>query len=299
MANNQGDIIVGVSLDSKKAQAQLQDFQNRFSKTKEITTKVTLKGGTEALKVVRQYEDAVNKTKISTQQLMNVDGTATQVRDKFGRIVSNCTEKITKYEQEISTANNSTKDFNYSMSNLGETFVKVAKFKIVTELLMAFINAGKQAIEIVKEFDKELTEFRKVSDLSGEALDEYTNKLGELGEAVASTTTEMISASSQFVKAGFTEEQSAELAQIAELYRNIADEELTAGESASFVISQMKAFGDESTAFAEHTINAVNNVSNQMAVSSTDITTALTKTSSAMSVLGNSYEQTIALTYNN
>lgn len=57
----------------------------------------------------------------------------------------------------------------------------------------------------------------------------------------------------------------------------------------------MKAFGDETTTFAEHTINAVNNVSNHMAVSSSDITTALTKTSSAMSVLGNDYNQTIAL----
>ena len=61
------------------------------------------------------------------------------------------------------------------------------------------------------------------------------------------------------------------------------------------VISQMKAFSNDTETFALHTINAINNVSNNMAVSSSDISTALSKTSSAMGALGNTYEQTIAL----
>jgi uncharacterized phage infection (PIP) family protein YhgE len=222
--------------------------------------------------------------------------------EKTTKTVKKETEQVKQLDNQIKNLNvtqkegvHSSNNLDLSFRSLGETLVKVAKFKIVTEILMAFINAGNEAIQIVKDFDKELTEFRKVSDLSGQDLENYIQKLGELGDAVASTTTEMVTASTEFVKAGFGEEQSAKLAQIAELYRNIADAELTAGESATFIISQMKAFGDETTTFAEHTINAVNNVSNHMAVSSSDITTALTKTSSAMAVLGNDYNQTIAL----
>jgi negative regulator of replication initiation len=43
------------------------------------------------------------------------------------------------------------------------------------------------------------------------------------------------------------------------LYQNIADEELDAGESANFIISQMKAF-NMTAQDAEHIIDAVNEV---------------------------------------
>ena len=52
----------------------------------------------------------------------------------------------------------------------------------------------------------------------------------------------MVEASTEFSKSGFSAEDSAKLAQVSELYRNIADDALTAGEASSYVISQMKAF---------------------------------------------------------
>ena len=151
------------------------------------------------------------------------------------------------------------------------------------------------AIDTIKEFDDALTEFKKVSDLSGESLDNYTKKLGELGTELGRTRTEMISSAQEFVKSGYSEEDSAKLAKVSEMYRNVADAELTSAESAGFIISQMKAYGDETEDFAMHTINAINNVSNNMAVSSSDISTALSKTSSAMATLGNSFEETVAM----
>lgn len=107
--------------------------------------------------------------------------------------------------------------------------------------------------------------------------------------------TEMVASSTEFVKSGYSEADSAELARVAEMYRNVADAELTSAESAGFVISQMKAYSDETEEFATHTIDAINNISNNMAVSSSDISTALSKTSSAMATLGNSFEETSAL----
>lgn len=104
----------------------------------------------------------------------------------------------------------------------------------------------------------------------------------------------MVGAATEFRKAGFGDEDAANLALIATMYQNIADQEISAGDAASFIVSQMKAFGIESEN-AMHIIDAVNEVSNNFAVSSTDVSTALSKTSSAMSVLGNDYEQTIGL----
>lgn len=104
----------------------------------------------------------------------------------------------------------------------------------------------------------------------------------------------MVASASEFRKNSFNDQDSATLAKVAALYQNVADGAVSASDSASFIISQMKAFGIE----AENSIdiiNAVNAVSNNFAVSSTDISSALTKISSAMSVLGNDFQSTIGL----
>lgn len=104
----------------------------------------------------------------------------------------------------------------------------------------------------------------------------------------------MVASATEFRKNSFNDEDSAMLAKVANMYMNVADESISAGKSASFIISQMKAFNIEAQN-AMQIIDAVNEVSNNYAVSSADVASALTKTSSAMGVLGNDFNQTIAL----
>lgn len=104
----------------------------------------------------------------------------------------------------------------------------------------------------------------------------------------------MVASATEFRKNSFNDEDSAMLAKVANMYMNVADESISAGESASFIISQMKAFNIEAQN-AMQIIDAVNEVSNNYAVSSADVASALTKTSSAMGVLGNDFNQTIGL----
>jgi hypothetical protein len=70
-------------------------------------------------------------------------------------------------------------------------------------------------IDVVKDFDDALTEFKKVSDLSGKALNDYAKQLGEIGSEVGRTTTQMIQASTEFKKGGFSDQDSAKLARVA------------------------------------------------------------------------------------
>lgn len=104
----------------------------------------------------------------------------------------------------------------------------------------------------------------------------------------------MIEAATEFRKNSFNDQDSATLAKVATVYQNVADEAISAGDSASFIISQMKAFNIASQD-AQHIIDAVNETSNRFAVSSADVASALTKTSSAMGVLGNDLNSTIGL----
>ena len=104
----------------------------------------------------------------------------------------------------------------------------------------------------------------------------------------------MVDAATEFKKSGFNEEDSATLAGVAAMYQNVADDAISAGESANFIISQMKAFGLEAED-ATHIIDALNEVSNTQAVSSADLANNLGKASAAMALGNNTYEQSLAM----
>ena len=89
----------------------------------------------------------------------------------------------------------------------------------------------------------------------------------------------MVEAATEFRKSGFGDEDAANLALVATMYQNVADESISAADSAGFIIAQMKAFNIEAEN-ATHIIDAVNEVSNNYAVSSSDLANNLGKVSS-------------------
>lgn len=223
------------------------------------------------------------------------------------------TEKIiTKFTTSTGKACVKVQDFNKEGKLLNTTFTTTAtsaktlgdrmteagrKLQSVNGIFQALKNAAvtfEQTIQPLLEFDEALTEFKKVSDLSGEALDEYTKKLGSLGAEVSRTRAEMTQSASEFKRSGYSEDDSAILAKVAALFQNVADSEVDAGDAASFIVSQLKAFGF-AAGEAEGVIDSINEVANNFSVSSTDISQGLSKTSAAMSVLGNDFYQTIGL----
>lgn len=123
----------------------------------------------------------------------------------------------------------------------------------------------------VFDLNKSLIEFQKVSDLSGDALDKYTEKASKLGETTARTAAQMIEGASEFRKSGFTDEDSLILSQTASLFQNVADSELSASDAATVIISNLKAF-NMTAQDSSKIIDVINEISNSYAVSSTDLT---------------------------
>ena len=69
----------------------------------------------------------------------------------------------------------------------------------------------------------------------------------------------MVDATKQFRKNGYNDEDAAQLALVASQFQNVADEQISAGEAADFLISQLIAFNytaEEST----HIVDAINEV---------------------------------------
>ena len=149
-------------------------------------------------------------------------------------------------------------------------------------------------VDEVYTLDSAMTEFKKVSDLDGSSLDAYIDKLSEIGQTVGRTGAEMTDAATMFRKNSFNDQDSARLAKVAVMYQNVSDTAISAGDSASFIISQLKAFGMEAED-AEGIIDRVNETANNFSVGTNDLSNALELSSAGMATYNNTIEQTIGL----
>lgn len=264
---------VGVKIDGAQVQKELETLSK-----KSVISTVAKFDGKEAIKTVTAYTGKLGELY-----------TATRYSTLSGVTLSNTITKVTE----------NVKDAKGAISRLGSEMVttvsKVLKFAAATAVIMAFKQAVSEAVEIIHNFDDSLTEFNKVTDFTDKQLKSLISDLGEVGKTVARTTTEMVDAATEFAKSGnYSESQLVALSKTATMYQNIADSELSAGDAASYIISQMKAF-NISAEDSMQIIDKTNEVSNNFAVSSTDISSALTKTSSSLSAYGNTIDDTIGL----
>ena len=198
--------------------------------------------------------------------------------------------------KEVEKSNSKLKTFGNESLNVTK---KVVQFGAITAVIRGVTSGMGDMVQKTFELDAALTEFKKVSDLSGKGLDQYTDKAFKMGRSVAKTGTEMIEAATEFRKSGFNDQDSLKLGQVAMMFSNIADSELSAGDAAGFITSQIKAnFNDvsnDATKASQQIIDAINEVSNTQAVSSTDLSMAMSKVGSAMKVNNNTYAQSLGM----
>lgn len=263
----------------------LQDFTLNL-KANTLALDKSIKSVTDRTYTVKVKADG-SSVKTLTQDVTSADG-------KLQGVVKTV-EKVNAQGKVMNTTYTQT---GKVVKSLGADFLdtagKVAKFGAITAVIGAFTGAVAEAGKTVKEFDDTIVDLRKVSDLEGKALDDYTKKLGELGETVARSRTEMTQNATIFKQAGYSDDDAATLARVASLYQNVADSEVSAQEAGQFVVSQLKAYG-LAASDAASIVDKLNAVSNNYSVSNSDLAIGLTKSAAALQTLGNTQDEVMGL----
>ena len=156
----------------------LQDFTLNL-KANTLALDKSIKSVTDRTYTVKVKADG-SSVKTLTQDVTSADG-------KFQGVIKTMEKVDAKTGKVTTTITQTGKAVKSLGADFVDTFGKVAKFGAITAIIGAFTSAVAEAVQTVKEFDDTLTDLRKVSDLEGQALDDYTKKLGELGETVART----------------------------------------------------------------------------------------------------------------
>ena len=292
MDSNKYSVKVGIKLDDK-ATANIQKELNEKLKDEKFEISFSSK----------DLDDVSKKLDDISTKLGNVSDKNSF--KKTGDSAKEASKGVDKLNQNLDKTNKHLKNQTFATDNWAYNWSKAMQsfltYNTVTQFFNTVSNGIQDMIMNVKELDDSLTELKKVTDLEGESLNKFVKEAYSTGESVAKTGKEMIDAATSFAKAGYGEDEILQLGKVANMYTNITDEEISAADSADFIIAQLKAFKLESENVNKtlensyHIIDAVNEVSNNYAVSSADIATNMGKASAVMSNAGNSMEQMIGL----
>ena len=111
---------------------------------------------------------------------LNLDDIEKKLKSKKYEIPLD-TSSIKSGKKDIDDAVQSTKNLNDAGQDLELTF------NVANEVFNKFTSVIKDMSGQVYELDDALTQFKKVSDLNGQALDEYADKLSKIGQTVGRT----------------------------------------------------------------------------------------------------------------
>ena len=224
-------------------------------------------------------------------------------------------DALAKIRADIEALNVSTPDLNNKIKQLGNQFsslkqqasqsgnvmtraldnaFKFLRFYLVGGLLVGVVRAFRDATNVVVELDKSLTELNKVIDISKNEMSTFTDKAYEMGKTIGRTGKEVIDATAEFAKAGYTLEQSFELSKAALVMQNVAEGINSTEEATSSLIAVLKGYSLESTKAMQIT-DILNEVSNTTATNFDDLADGLRRTSGTLSQTGTSLEQLTGL----
>lgn len=195
------------------------------------------------------------------------------------------------FDSKVKAAGKNTKTFT---QNLKENISKFSQWFSIGTVVSSVAQTVKDMVSQVKTLDDSLTELRKVSDLTGASLDSFVDRAFALGSQIGRTGQEVIDATTTFKRAGYTLDESLDLAESALVMTNVGDNIQDTAEAASYLISVLKGFNMSDTD-AMQVVDMINETSNNAAIDFDNIAEGLRRVSSTMSQTGTSLSETIGL----
>ena len=148
-----------------------------------------------------------------------------------------------------------------------------------------------QGIGTVREFDTALTEMRKVSDESVQSLKNYQSTTFDTANAVGTTAKQIQESTADYMRLGESLDEASESAKTANILLNVSEFDNIEDATKSLV-----AMGQAYKDLDKMTIvDKLNEVGNNYAISTDELSTALQKSAATLSLMGNTIDEAASL----
>jgi TP901 family phage tail tape measure protein len=219
-----------------------------------------------------------------------------QIKAQIQQIGKDAGVKIdsSSIKQTSSALKDATKQSASFAQSIGDSIKKMALWSVAGTALFGTLRLIKDGVTAVKNLDSALVELRKVTDLTASGLQNVVEQASAIGDTVARTTTDIVRATSDFAKMGYSVKESLNLAKQAEIMVNVADGIDDVSVATDTLVASIKGFALESDSAAS-IVDKLNEVSNKYAVDVDDLATGITKVSASLAAAGNNLDQSIAM----
>lgn len=297
---------------SKLADVQRQ-LDQAFSKAKIQNTLDAVNGSTDTFSKnidameskVKRMRDTFERWVMSNARVsQSASGDLQNLRNQFTNILSDLSNKknvdpgvIRQLGDDISAFKTKAQEAGMTGTTAFGRFSSKVKelgtYLMTSHLFMTFINGAQMVVQNVREIDSAMTELRKVTDASNARFAQSFDTAASSAQQYGMKVSEIIQATADWSRLGYSLDQAERLAQVTALYKNVGDnmEMETASQSLISTLQGFQLTADQ----AESVIDKFNEVSNNYAISSEDIGIALQRSAASFNVANTDLSQAIAL----
>ena len=255
-------------------------------------------------------EKLINDLKIWKQQNSKAFSDL-EISHKFDNLMSSAklastTTDVNTLTYAMRALDSETKALGISGLTLGDqlskTFQRAGQWIASTFGIMTITRQIREAWQEARELDKVMTNLSKVADelADRDSFPAYLDKSIKKAKALAVEVTDLIEATTEFKKLGFTLEQSEDLAEVASILSNVGDFDIDT--AIKTLTSNVNAFHDidglADTQIKEKALaiaDKINNISNNYAIDAEGLSNALRKCAAVMEEGNTSLDQTVAM----
>lgn len=264
--------IGGSSKEVKKINNQLSQLDTLLDKIEHSDSfEEQKKNVTQFESALRKTQNSINKLKNTKDQRLfdfeiekgNFENDIAIFKEKYPNAVKKCSKEIEEFENNLNNLDagdleglsNQRKEWNAYTKQLranGEltdsVFKKIfnnAKKFIqwygVTGFLSDVVRLLRSMVAEVKAVDTAMVNLKKVTDASDSTFNNFLDRAYSRAKKLGVAVTELINATAEFSRVGYSLDESTVLGEAAVLYKNVGDG-ITEEEASKSIISTMKAF---------------------------------------------------------
>lgn len=300
LKGNLSDLDPSNGEDVKNLKSQIEQLNTEFSKLgKDVKVFGNINDFSrfqssveKARQKVAEFADtysAVKSNKALMSELKQLQDAAEGISSPEGLRQFNA--QFDQFNTKVIQAGLNTKSFGDKLSTAFKNF---GSFFSVSRMIYTAMSTIKQMVENVKELDSAMVELRKVTDATDAEFNSFLQRAKSNAVELGSTVTDLVNATADFSRLGYSLKDAENLAQVATIYKNVGDDINSIDDASNILITAMKAFNIEASDSVS-IIDKLNEIGNNFAISSGDLGEGLTRAASYMATAGNSIDETLAM----
>lgn len=212
--------------------------------------------------------------------------------ERLGTLIE---ENNNKYQRTLSLSrsqNEVLKEQNQHTKTLNGTLANMAKYLLVYQGIGKIQQGMSEAVETIKELDEAFTDIQLVTQQTNEEIQELQVSYNQLAKEMSSTTQEVAEGATEWLRQGFTIEETEELLKSSMTLSKVGA--IESEEATELLTSAINGFKIE----AEDAMSIVDKVSAvdlKAATSSEELMTAMSRTASSAEMAGVSIDKLIGM----